>query len=141
MEQKGNVNREHSSAAEQPAREINEGRIGDLAAIVSLPWYFQALIRKHVQRRIGFRHYLQCRRVSADLSKLDIDGQQDLTEPHIADLTKPDIQRPRLLVNVSVVRIRKAGRMLRFVKVRNLKKPEIGHGFAEQYARAREGGT
>jgi len=27
----------------------------------------------------------------ADLSKLDIDGQQDLTKPHITDLTKPDI--------------------------------------------------
>lgn len=37
----------------------------------------------------------------SDLKKLEIDGHPDLTKPYIADLKKPEIQGPRLLVNVS----------------------------------------
>jgi len=62
---------------------INEGRIGHLAAIVYAPWYFQALSLK--------THAAQDRLMRSDLKKLEIDGQPDLTKPHIADLTKPDI--------------------------------------------------
>jgi hypothetical protein len=74
---------------------INEGRIGDLAAIVYAPWYFQALSpKKHAaQDRLSVPLVMQMR---SDLKKLEIDCQPDLTKPHIADLTKPEIdQRAR----------------------------------------------
>ena len=93
--QKSNVNRERSLAAEQLRAEINEGRIGDLAAIVYAPWYFQALRPKtHArQDRLSPLLVMQAR---SYLSKLDIDGPSDLTKPHVADLTKPDTgQRAR----------------------------------------------
>jgi len=66
-----------------------------LAAIVYAPWYFQALSPKtHArQDRLSVPLVMQAR---SDLSKLDIDGPSDLTKPHVADLTKPDIgQRVR----------------------------------------------
>lgn len=108
MEQEGSVNPERSSAAEQPADEITEGRIGDMAAIVIHGLEIPSLSRycSPTQDRLSVPLVMQAR----------------------SDLKKPEIQEPRLLANVSVARIRRAGRMLMFVKVCDLKKPEIGHG-------------